>query len=712
MIRGLLNPSRRWLAASALFALAASAVACLDDSPVATGTPTVHATLSANVVANVAGGTVDIRVGYRGSQQQFVPLRSSPQRIEVAPASTIVLPLTVDIGPCLADASRLAREEGGCALIIELTLSDAAGERIDSQTREAREAVLPGESVNFGTVTIGVSVSTIVLAPATVSMAVSDQQALSATVRDASGASVTTVPVEWTTSDATVVQVTPGTATSASLRGLKLGTATVTATAGGRTSNAVTVTVVPPAPLTVRQRPTSGCVIVGQTVTLEVDSPPGAIAWSSANAAIASVGGSTGVVTGITVGQVVITATSGARTGTASVCVTGPLRVTPTALPLTAGRTGQISATGVTGGTLTYSSSATSIATVDASGLVRGVGVGSATVTTTFTAPSGTQTATTAVTVAAASLVVGPTSGSAALTRTARFTASALDANGATIPGVAVAWSISDATVGSLSATSGAAVDVRALKIGSTTVRATLGSLSASALFNAVAPLPPARLEKVAGDGAVCPTRSTSCTFTVRAVDVNGVPSPGATVQWSANSACGPARIVAADENGLATTTNICSAMPAGQYTQLATLQANQQQASFSFTLRGLRVQLEGFDSFGAAIFLVTAPDGIAAGLSVAIEYKSGPISNYVSQTSLNKTTTPALLTVEYYDGQMPFGNYTFDVVVSTTTPGIGPGVDRYSFLVDYESGFKQAPNAPRSGPGAPASLRTPGHRQ
>ena len=671
-----------WRAIGALSLVALGS--CLDDAPVGTGKPTVRATLNANVVGAVAGGTVDIRVGYRTSRQQLVALRSSPERIQVAPGTTIVLPLTVDIGPCLADAERFPANQPGCALIIELTLSDAAGSTIDSQTRESREPVMPGESVNFGTVTIGVRVSTITVAPTTVSLLVSEQRSITATVRDESGAIVTSVPVEWATTDATVAEVTSGSGNSASVRALKLGTATVTARAGGRTSNPIAVSVIPPPPLTIRQRPSAGCVLIGQSVTLEVDSPPGAVAWSSGTAAVATVGSATGIVTGVAVGEAVITATSGGRTGTANVCVTGPLRVQPTSLQLTAGRTGQIVASGVTGGVLTYASSATGIATVDATGLVRGVGVGQATITTTFTAPSGSQSATTAVVVSAAGIAINPTSASAALTRTARFSASVLDANGAPIPNVPVSWTIVDATVGSLSATSAVAVDVRALKLGNTTVRATLGTATASATFNAVAPLPAARLEKVSGDGAVCPTRSTGCTFVVRAVDVNGEPSPGASIAWSSNTACGPARVVAADENGLAASTNICSAVAAGAYTQVATLQTNGQQASFAFTLRGLRVAFESFDNFGAAIFSVTSPDGAAAGLSATFEYKSGPISNYVSESTLNRTFAPAFLTVAYYNEQMPFGNYVVDVVVSTATAGIGPGVYRFSFTVDY----------------------------
>src|SRR6185436_18022719 len=98
------------------------------------------------------------------------------------------------------------------------------------------------------------------------------------------------------------------------------------------------------------------------------------------------------------------TATSGVRSGSASVCVTGPLSVTPPSIAITAGRTAQLTASNTSGGTVTYVSSATNIATVDATGLVRGVGVGQSTITTRLTAASGTQTVTTPVTVSAAGI--------------------------------------------------------------------------------------------------------------------------------------------------------------------------------------------------------------------------------------------------------------------------------------------------------------------
>lgn len=683
-------------------------MACLNDAPTKVTSPTVRASLSASVASVVAGGTVRIRIGYRNGQQAFVALPSSPEQISVAAGTSTVLPVTVDIGPCLADGTRLAAEAPGCVLTVELTLTDGAGTVLDRQTRDARSPASPGQSVDFGSVTIGVVVSTIAVAPTSLGMNVSDEKQLTATVRDANGAVTTTPQVTWATSDATVAALTPGPNGSVTVRALKLGTASVTAAAGGKTSAPVTVTVAPPAPLVITQRPGQGCAIVGQTLTLDVTSPPGPVAWSSGDPNVATITAA-GVVTGVASGQTVVSATSGNRSGTLTVCVTGPLRVSNPNLSVTAGRTVQIATSGATGGSLTYTSSAPAIATVDGNGLVRGVGLGQAIVTATLTAASGTQSVPVQVAVGAAAVAVSPTSATAAVNGgAARFTATPLDANGAALPPVSVSWTISDPSIGALSTTSGTSVDVRALKLGAATVRATLGTATASAQFTSAQSLPAVRLEKVSGDGVTCPTRSTTCTFVVRAVDTNGVPVPGAAVTWSSNTTCGPFQSLRTDAFGLSTASNICANVPTGAYTQTASLASAQFSVSFSFSLRGLVLQLQSIDSYtGAYIYSVTSPSGPATGLDATVDYRSGPASDYVSSLTLTSKSTPATLTVDYYNSQLPIGSYVFDVIVSTTTTGLGPGSATISFSTD-SLGYFATPNDRARATSPSVSRRTP----
>jgi uncharacterized protein YjdB len=693
---------RNWSISSAVHALGRATLrsavsvlllqACLDDAPVTATPPTVRAMLNANVVGEMAGGTVRIRVGYRSSRQVLVPLPSSPEQITLAAGTTVVLPLTVDISPCLADRTRFLADEPGCTLTIELTLADATGQVIDTQTRESEAPATPGQSVNFGSLTIGVIVSSIALAPTTLSLTVGEEQQATAVTRDLAGAVVTTVPVVWTMTDGTVAQLGAATARSVAVRAVKLGTTTLTAMSGGKTSAPVTVNVVPPTPLTIRQLPAAGCVLLGGSVTLVIDSPPGAVAWSSSNAGVATVDASTGIVTGIAPGSATVSASSGNRTGSASVCVIAPrfLLSSPT---IVAGRTAQITVGGLSGATVSFTSSATGIATVDAGGLIRGVGVGSATITATITAASGKDVTSFPITVTAGSVAVTPASSTAPINGLARFTAVVRDADGVALAGAVATWTISDPTIGTLSTTLGTTVDVRALKLGSATVRATAGGATASASFTATASLPAARLEKVSGDGTACPTQSTSCAFVVRAVDVTGVPVSGAQIAWSVLPACAPPTLATTDASGFTTSPNMCSTAP-GTYTQTATLQTNQQQVSFSFTLRGVGLAFQSFDSSGVYTFAVTSTTTVASGLSVDVRYRSGPVNNYLTVLKLDRTVTPALLSVAYNPSNLPFGDYVFDVIVSTTTSGLGPGVETFKF--SNANGFSAEPNESR----------------
>jgi len=356
---------------------------------------------------------------------------------------------------------------------------------------------------------------------------------------------------------------------------------------------------------------------------------------------------------------------------------------------------------------LSYASAAPAIATVDANGVVRGVGLGQTTVTVTLTGASGTQAVLVQVAVSAAGLAISPTSASTPVNGTVRFTANPLDVNGAALPAVPVAWSVSDVSIGSLSAGSATAVDVRGLKIGTTTVRATLGTLSAGAQLTVTQPLPAARLEKVSGDGATCPTRSTTCTFVVRAVDVNGVPVAGATITWESNAACGPPQTFRTDAAGLSTANNICASVAPGAYTQTAALASIGVQVAFAYTLRGLVLTFQTVDNAGSYIYAVTSPSGTANGLSAKVDFTSGPIAGYVTKLGFSSTSTPATLTVGILQTQYPPGDYAFDIIVSTTTTSIGPGVATVTFTVSDSSFGLNERRSGRNRPASQASTRT-----
>lgn len=171
----------------------------------------------------------------------------------------------------------------------------------------------------------------------------------------------------------------------------------------------VSVTETPPPTPTVTGvsvSPASTTIKVGETVVFSASvSTTGtgvntAVAWSSANAAIASVNATTGAVTGVAAGTTTIRATSAADaaiSGAAAVTVVQPgvqsVSLAPGQLNLVVGNTGQVTATvardaGVAG-TVTWSTGNAAVATVTGAGntvTITAVAVGTTTITATSTA--------------------------------------------------------------------------------------------------------------------------------------------------------------------------------------------------------------------------------------------------------------------------------------------------------------------------------------
>ncbi len=131
----------------------------------------------------------------------------------------------------------------------------------------------------------------------------------------------------------------------------------------------------------------------------------------------------------------------------------------------------------ISGVTVTWASSNTSIATVNSSGLVTSVANGSASITVT----SGSLSATASVTVSQVAASVALNSSTVTLDSlgaTSQLTATVSDANGETISGATVAWASSDTDVATVSS----AGLVTAVLSGTVTVTATSGSASTTAL--------------------------------------------------------------------------------------------------------------------------------------------------------------------------------------------------------------------------------------
>src|SRR5207244_167565 len=187
------------------------------------------------------------------------------------------------------------------------------------------------------------------------------------------------------------------------------------------------------------------------------------IVWASSNQAVANVNTS-GIATAAATGSTTIAATSEGQSGSSAVTVTaGPLpvasvTVSPASASVPVGQAVQLTATPkdasgnpLTGRTVTWASSNTSVGTVNASGLVTGVVAGSTTITATAEGKSGTSVVTVTL-VPVASVTVSPAPASVQAGQTVQLTATPKDANGNTLTGRTVTWASSNTSVGTVNA--------------------------------------------------------------------------------------------------------------------------------------------------------------------------------------------------------------------------------------------------------------------
>ena len=251
-------------------------------------------------------------------------------------------------------------------------------------------------------------VGSVTVTPGNASMAPGATVSLSASVKDTNGSLLAGQNVTWASSASAIASVAPDGLVTARTAG----SATISASAAGKTgSSTVTVAVPPPtsAPVaTVTISAPAASLTAGSTMQLSatVKDTNGAtmtgqsVTWSTSAPGIATVTAN-GLVTGVGAGSVTITATSSGKTGTAAITVTtvaappppaptgvSTITVSPATGNVTAGNNMQLVATArdangatVTGVSFTWSSSNTGIATVSSTGSVHGVAVGAATIT-------------------------------------------------------------------------------------------------------------------------------------------------------------------------------------------------------------------------------------------------------------------------------------------------------------------------------------------
>ena len=163
------------------------------------------------------------------------------------------------------------------------------------------------------------------------------------------------------------------------VKGVKAGTAVITANCGNATATCK-VTVKAPS---VKFAKKSAVVYKGKTATVKATlAGVSSVTYKSSNTKIATVNSKTGTVKGIKAGTVTITATSGKLKATYKLTVKNPtFTLTKSSATIAKGKTTTIRSKATPVSTVTYTSSNKKVATVTGKGVVKGISKGKATIT-------------------------------------------------------------------------------------------------------------------------------------------------------------------------------------------------------------------------------------------------------------------------------------------------------------------------------------------
>lgn len=280
------------------------------------------------------------------------------------------------------------------------------------------------------------------------------------------------IDVEFLSSDEAVATVDVNGVVTA----IAVGDATITITSLGDATLVVSTTITVVLSPTITILPATATVVAGQTVSITAtvhNSSNADVVYSSSNELVATVNASTGVVTGVAAGSVTITATADVdaelkATATVTVTPAPTISMTPTTATVNQNETVTVVATvqNLSNTDVTYVSSNTAIATVNAStGVVTGVAAGSTTITATSVANSSLKATATITVNPAPAITVTPTTGSLAIGGTTTLTATVTYATNK-----GVTWVSSAPAVATVNATTGL---VTAVSAGTATITAT-----------------------------------------------------------------------------------------------------------------------------------------------------------------------------------------------------------------------------------------------
>lgn len=299
--------------------------------------------------------------------------------------------------------------------------------------------------------------------------------------------------VTWTSSNATVATLNGSGIAST----LAQGSATINALANGVTSNASVLTVTAPALTAIAVNPTAASVAKGLTTNFTATGTytdattadiTNQVNWTSSNTAVAPIGSTTGIATGVTVGTTTIAATVGGISSvTASLTVSAALittiSISPSTSSVSKGGSVTFIATGTysdgtignISGAVTWSSSNTTVATVNASGITSGLAVGVSTIYASINGISSNLATLTITAPVLTAITVSPATATVIQGLTTNFTATGTYSDGTTANLTnQVTW-LSNAAVVAIMNTVGSAT---AMGVGNAAITATLNGIT------------------------------------------------------------------------------------------------------------------------------------------------------------------------------------------------------------------------------------------
>ena len=547
-----------------------------------------------------------------------------------------------------------------------------------------------------------------------------ETQRFIATAYDSDDAVITGTTFRWRSSNPlTAIIDTTGLATA-----VNAGSTTITATADSIPGSAMLTVTEPPPPPSVVDRvevsPSSRSIEEGETQRFtataytsdnEVISGK-TFSWTSSNTTVATVNPSSGTATtatGVNAGSTTIRAEVDGESGSARLTVTEPpppppvvdrVAVSPSSASIEEGETQRFTATAYTsdnevisGKTFSWTSSNTTVATVNPSSgtatTATGVNAGSTTIRASVDGESGTAMLTVTEPPPPPPVVdrvaVSPSSPSIEEGETQRFTATAYTSDNEVISGKTFSWTSSNTTVATVSPSSGTATTATGVTAGSTTIRASVDGESGTAMLTVTEPPPP---PPVVDRVAVSPSSASieegeTQRFTATAYTSDNEVISGKTFSWTSSNTT---VATVSPSSGTATT---ATGVTAGSTTIRASVDGESGTAMLTVTappppqFKKRTASISGTSSYPSTAGSVTFEE-VAGGqlkLTVTGMDDGGGVQAYLflyTSSSISWRTGNAVP-----DGARNFGNVTNDSSFSSTfTPATGETIDSYSHVI------------------------------